>query len=760
MAEREGQQFGNYRLVRLLGRGAFAEVYLAVQVFLGTEAAIKVLHTQLANAADIEKFRMEARTIATLTHPHIVRVLDFGVQDGTPYLLMDYAPNGSLRQLFPAGTPLAPATILPYLKQIAEALQYAHDQRLIHRDVKPENMLLSRSNGVLLSDFGIALVAQSSNYQETQSIAGTASYMAPEQLQGKPRPASDQYALGVVVYEWLSGSRPFHGTFTEVAGQHMLAAPRPLREKIPTLSPAVERVVLTALAKDPKERFASIRAFANALEQATLVDNPQTYATRAQTPPSPAGRSDGPQPSIYAAETVISALPGIPVPPPPQTTAGSGPPIVGPTVPASVQPGGPSGYAPAFNAGWAANTPSSPAPYADTFMSMAAPASPLAPAPGQTPPKKGISRRAVVIGGAAGLALIGGGAAAFLLLPKGSGTAGTVVGSSPTAAGTGAATATAAPTETATSAPTETPTTPPQPGSTLYTYRGHTQAVATLEWSPGGLVIVSGSYDHTVRIWNATNGNTLITYKKHTDQVWTVAGSSDSKYMASGGKDRAVHVWDPHDGNPVGLGPYTGHSGEIADLTWSPNNKLIASASYDNTVRVWEALTQQFIFTYSNHTDHVWSVDWSPDGSLVASGSKDKTVHLWNPTNGTGTVVNIYKGHNDGVAAVAWSPNGKRIASGSYDRTVQVWDATTGNNVVTYSGHSGDVTGVAWSPDGRYIASSSKDGTVHVWNASNATRVLVYRQHSSAVSDVGWGPNGKRIASASADLSVRVWLAP
>ncbi|HEU5368403.1 MAG TPA: serine/threonine-protein kinase, partial [Ktedonobacterales bacterium] len=246
MAEREGQQFGNYRLTRLLGKGAFAEVYLAVQVYLGTEAAIKVLHAQLAGEAEIEKFRLEARTIATLTHPHIVRLLDFGVQDSTPYLLMDYAPNGSLRQKFPGGTPLAPASILPYVKQVAEALQYAHDQRLIHRDVKPENMLLGRSNEVLLSDFGIALVAQSTNQQQTQGIAGTAAYMAPEQLQGKPRPASDQYALAVVIYEWLSGERPFQGSFTEIAGQHMLAPPPPRRQRVPALSPVIEQVVLTA----------------------------------------------------------------------------------------------------------------------------------------------------------------------------------------------------------------------------------------------------------------------------------------------------------------------------------------------------------------------------------------------------------------------------------------------------------------------------------------------------------------------------------
>src|SRR5215831_15861149 len=129
-------------------------------------------------------------------------------------------------------------------------------------------MLLGERGEVLLSDFGIATVAQSSRYQGTQEVAGTAAYMAPEQITGHPRPASDQYALGIVVYEWLTGARPFHGSFNEIASQHLFAAPPPLRDKLPTLSPAVEQVVLTALAKEPQQRFASMQAFATAFEQA------------------------------------------------------------------------------------------------------------------------------------------------------------------------------------------------------------------------------------------------------------------------------------------------------------------------------------------------------------------------------------------------------------------------------------------------------------------------------------------------------------
>src|SRR6266487_2034016 len=267
MVDRIGQQLGNYYVIRLIGKGGFSEVYLGEHIYLRTQVAIKLLNTQLISD-DIEGFLTEARTIAHLIHPHIVRVMDFGIDGETPFLVMDYAQNGTLRHRHPKGAILPPATVLDYVKQIAPALQYAHDHKLIHRDIKPENILLGRDNEILLSDFGIALIAQSSHYQSTQDVVGTVAYMSPEQIQGKPRPASDQYSLGIVVYEWLSGARPFHGSFTELCTQHMFASPPSLREKVPSISPDVEQVITTALAKDPKQRFGSMQAFVTALEQA------------------------------------------------------------------------------------------------------------------------------------------------------------------------------------------------------------------------------------------------------------------------------------------------------------------------------------------------------------------------------------------------------------------------------------------------------------------------------------------------------------
>ncbi len=269
--DRVGQQLGNYRLLRFLGRGGFAEVYLGEHIYLKSHAALKVLHTLLKDQ-DAEAFLKEAQTLVLLTHPHIVRVLDFAVEDGTPFLVMEYAPQGTLRQRHLKDTPLPTETIVRYVQQVASALQFAHEQRLIHRDVKPENMLLSSRDEVLLSDFGLAMLAPQSLVASTQEmakpLAGTVLYLAPEQIQGKPRPASDQYALGVLVYEWLCGKPPFRGSFYEIVTQHLWQPPPSLHEQVPALSPAIEEVVLRALAKDPKQRFASVHEFATALQRA------------------------------------------------------------------------------------------------------------------------------------------------------------------------------------------------------------------------------------------------------------------------------------------------------------------------------------------------------------------------------------------------------------------------------------------------------------------------------------------------------------
>ncbi|BCL78325.1 STKc_PknB_like and PG_binding_1 domain-containing protein [Ktedonobacteria bacterium brp13] len=269
MTDYVGQQFGPYRLLRLIGQGGFADVYLGEHIHLGSSAAIKILYARLIDEYH-EHFLNEARTLTRLSHPHIIRILDFGIEEGIPFLIMEYAPHGTLRQRHPSETQVPLSAVVDYVNQIADGLQYAHDQNLIHRDLKPSNVLIGQRNGLFLSDFGVALMAQTTYSQSLAGVvAGTVAYVAPEQLQGKPQLASDQYALGIIVYEWLCGTRPFQGSVIEMWAQHQSAAPAPLRQYVPDLSPEVEQVVLTALAKDPSQRFASVRAFATALEAAS-----------------------------------------------------------------------------------------------------------------------------------------------------------------------------------------------------------------------------------------------------------------------------------------------------------------------------------------------------------------------------------------------------------------------------------------------------------------------------------------------------------
>lgn len=681
MADLIGQQFGNYQLIRLLGEGGFAKVYLGEHVHLGTQAAIKVLHTQLSND-DIEHFRSEARIIASLEHPNIVRILDFGVEGKVPFLVMSHAPFGTLRQLHPKSTSLPLATVVSYVKQVAEALQYAHDQRLIHRDVKPENMLVSKRNEVLLSDFGIALVMQSSFHQPTPDVGGTVAYMAPEQIQGKPVQASDQYALGVVVYEWISSVLPFQGkTFHEIAIQHAIAQPPPLHEKLPSLKSNVEKVIMMALAKEPHHRFATVRAFANALEQASQSEQPHSFPV-AQRP------EDAAYP--FKMQQIESAFPATPY----QQPSHPGieyPPLTGPQpiqgrISRRAVLIGVTGLALASGglAWWKLSQPSS-SPQKNTLTpilsSRATPTSTTGSNPSPTVVAMG-TQIYIYHGHSKGIGAVAWSPPDGQRIASGSGDNTVQVWD-------------------ATS------------GNNKIVYTGHSQAVQSVAWSPDGQRIASGGNDKTVQVWNALTGSSLFTYYGHTDIVWAVAWSPGGKYIASAGVDQTVQVWDATSGNLVYK--YNGHNGVVYALAWSQDSNRIASASTDQTVQLWNSTSGNNVLTYSHHSGLVTSVAWSPDGSQIASSAQDKTVQIWNPN--TASTLITCRGHFGQVNTVTWSFDGKQLVSGSSDRTAIVWASTSGSRIYTYRGHSDSVWSVAWCPDGQRVASSGDDRTVQVWQA-------------------------------------------
>jgi eukaryotic-like serine/threonine-protein kinase len=260
-----GRRAGHYKLLRQIGQGGYANVYLGEHIHLGTLAAVKILKRPLARQWRWQ-FLREARIAASLRHDHILPVLDYGIFNGIPYLVMQLAPYGSLREHYRRGEAPDFTTMLDYLEQVASALEYLHARGLLHLDLKPENLLLGDDNKVLLSDFGIAEIARQQHTHGT----GTPAFMAPELIDGQASAATDQYALAIIVYEWLAGRQPFHGTRDEILDQQRFDRPASICAQAGDVTPAMEQVVFRALAKDPARRYPSVQAFVAALRQATF----------------------------------------------------------------------------------------------------------------------------------------------------------------------------------------------------------------------------------------------------------------------------------------------------------------------------------------------------------------------------------------------------------------------------------------------------------------------------------------------------------
>ena len=268
MVDLAGQHIGNYRLIERIASGGMADIYLARHTYLERQVAVKILQAGISEPGQMA-FLQEARIIASLKHPNIIPIHDFGIHTGGDrpfaYLVMEYA-FGSLADRHPPGTLVPFETVRSYVSAIASALYHAHNQNIVHRDVKPSNVLIGENDNILLSDFGIATLTGT---DEDHVITGTPAYMAPEQVTGSRITfAADQYALGIVVYQWLCGFPPFMGdNTTDLIIQQVQSTPPPLRSRIPSIPAEVEEIVLKALAKKPEERFLSVKAFADSLDE-------------------------------------------------------------------------------------------------------------------------------------------------------------------------------------------------------------------------------------------------------------------------------------------------------------------------------------------------------------------------------------------------------------------------------------------------------------------------------------------------------------
>ena len=292
-----GKNLGKYKIVFKLGGGGMGNVFLAQDTILERFVALKLLAPSLvADTSFVERFRLEARALARLDHPSIVRVHDADWLDNQLYLVMEHVEGGSLADIIAQDGALPPELVLRLMSQIAAGLDYAHRMGMIQRDIKPHNILLQPDGRAQITDFGLVKDADTSLTADGQRL-GTPSYMAPEQIQGLDMgPPVDIYALGIVAYELLTGRPPFQGTLSAVFEGHLLRQPPPLRQLNPGIPTAVQNVVLGALSKKPEDRPGSATTFVEQLTQAYEISDDQIETVEEPEDPAyaPTGQTSQP----------------------------------------------------------------------------------------------------------------------------------------------------------------------------------------------------------------------------------------------------------------------------------------------------------------------------------------------------------------------------------------------------------------------------------------------------------------------------------
>jgi len=292
-------------------------------------------------------------------------------------------------------------------------------------------------------------------------------------------------------------------------------------------------------------------------------------------------------------------------------------------------------------------------------------------------------------------------------------------------------------------------------GKEVRVFSGHEDRVWSVAFSPDGQYLVSGSDDHTLRLWEATSGKQIRAYAGHEGRVWGVAFSPDGQYLVSGSSYNSLCLWESISGKDVRT--FTGHRGWVLSVAFSPDGKYLASGADDRTLRIWEAGSGKPVRTFAGHEGRVLSVAFSPDGQYLVSGSDDHTLRLWEV--GSGQPVRIFTGHENWVRSVAVSPDGKYLVSGSDDRTLRLWEVVSGQQVHAFTGHQGSVRSVVFSPDGKYLVSGSDDHSLRVWEAASGQPVRGLTGHQGRVRSADVSSDGQYLVSGSEDNSLRLWEA-
>ncbi len=667
-------------------------VWKARQVNLNRVVALKmVLGVQRVGEKELIRFLAEAEAVAAVKHPNVVQVHEYGEAHGRPFLAMEYLSGGSLAERLKQNGRLSPEAAADLVRKLASAVQAAHDQGIVHRDLKPGNVIYDESGEPRVTDFGLAKRAGGSDLTATQAVMGTPAYMAPEQARGD----SKFVGPGADVYS------------LGVILYECLSLTRPFA--------ASDQLALLQMVtqEEPERPGKRVRGLPRDLELICLKclakAADERYPTAAALA-SDLGRFVAGEPvSVRAAGVVERA------------------------------------------AKWARRKPTLAATYTLAIL-------------------------ATLLGGLGGVAVW-----QWRAAERARATAELARGEAETARN-GEKKARehlaiveygrrmqmahqewrenhiAAALSLLESAPVnfrgwEWRYVHRLCHSDLLTFKGHAGGVDSAAFSPDGFRLVTGSRDHTAKIWDARTGAEILNLEGHTLPVFSASFSPDGFRVVTGSRDNTAKVWDARTG--VEVLNLKGHTDRVFSASFSPDGSRVVTTSSDQTAKVWNATTGAELVNLKGNTAQVTAALFSPDGSRVVIGSDDQTAKVWDAR--TGFVVLNLNGHTDWVNSASFSPDGSRVVTASDDQTAKVWDARTGTLAQNLKGHTDWVTSASFSPDGLRVVTASDDQTAKVWDATTGAEILSLKGHTGELTSASFSSDGSRVLTTSDDQTAKVW---